>query len=252
MRTNYTQQSEQRRESLPAANEVHIWYADLTHSQAYYNVLLSTLSTDEQKRAERFYFTHDRRRFVSSHAILRNILGGYLGIDATECQFHCGKYGKPELATAHNSVLRFNISHSEELAMYAITNNWEVGIDVEYVCPFKDAEHIARRFFSQQENELLDKVSVEMKQETFFRYWTCKEAVVKAMGDGLFHSLEQINIGTLPYMSTRLLKIAGEAEDNEHCLLQALISPRGYIAALALNGQRGNQPDVLYKQWGSG
>ena len=228
----------------PLEHEVHIWYASLVQPDAWYQRLVQTLSPDEHKRAKRFFAEHDRQHFVIARGILRDILGRYIGIDASECQFHYGKNGKPALAEIHHSPLRFNVSHSGEWALYAITNNWEVGVDIERLHAPVEAEKIAQRFFSTRENAFLETLPPSLRREAFFTYWTCKEAVVKAMGDAIFHSLTQIDIGIAPEKENSLVFLGPNDVTTAVApwLLRKLIPPAGYAAALALEGGREQYP----------
>ena len=235
------QQSGQHRESLPAPNEVHIWYGWLDRSSSYLDGSGAMLSAEERERAEHVCNARDRQHFVMSRTILREIVASYLGIEAPQCQFCYGTWGKPMLAAAHKSELRFNVSHSDGLAMYAITNGLEVGIDVERVRFFTEMEPIARRFFSPQEKEVLDEAPLEVRQELFFRYWTCKEALVKVMGERLLHSLQRVVIGSLPCENGKLLN----SEDKKLWHLQALPSPQGYVSALALDALQRKPPYTI-------
>ena len=65
-----------------------------------------------------------------------------------------GAHGKPALAPAHAAAgLRFNVSHSQDVAVVAFARGREIGIDVEAVRSIPDADDIAARFFSRRENE---------------------------------------------------------------------------------------------------
>ncbi|GCE15671.1 4'-phosphopantetheinyl transferase family protein [Tengunoibacter tsumagoiensis] len=235
----------------PYANQIHIWYAELQQPDEYYVQLEKTLSHDEQKRASLFYFDHDRRRFVTSRAILRTILGHYLEIAAEECRFVYQKYGRPELDPLHHSSLRFNVSHSYELAIYAFSDAWTVGIDIEYVRLLADMEQLAKRCFSAREYSFFLTLPEEQRQEAFFRYWTFKEATVKALGDGLRYSLERIDVGALPddQESSILLALPNETELRSLWRLHPLRPSQGYKATIALAERRGVQPQDLIRVW---
>lgn len=167
---------------LAAKNEVHIWRATLDRSLAEVEGLAPILSADERNRAERFHFEHDRQRFIVARGLLRTILSNYIGMPASRLQFDYGHHGKPAIK---NTPVRFNLSHSKDLALYAITRDREVGIDVEFIRPINDAEQIANRYFSKCENAIFQALSSTEKPAGFFHHWTRKEAYLKAVGDGL-------------------------------------------------------------------
>ncbi len=162
--------------------EVHIWRATLDCARGEVEKLTPILSADERTRAERFHFEQDRQRFIVARGLLRCILANYLGIPAVLLEFNYGQYGKPAIK---DTQLRFNLSHSKSLALYAITRDREVGIDVEFIRPIQDAEQIAKRYFSACENAMFQALSSTEKPAGFFHHWTRKEAYLKAVGDGL-------------------------------------------------------------------
>lgn len=163
--------------------EVHIWRANLAceNSERWRKLL----SDDECKRADRFKFQRDRDRFTVARGILRSLLGCYIGSPPQAIAFAYGDRGKPELAVQHNSTVQFNLSHSDEMALYAFGRHAPVGIDIEKMRPNYPGEEIAKRFFSAFECEQLSQLPAERKSQAFFRCWTRKEAFVKALGDGL-------------------------------------------------------------------
>ncbi len=179
-----------------AANEVHIWRASLDLPDEVLSSLRSTLSVDERGRANRFYFEKDRVQFTAAHGVLRDILGRYLGIDPAELQFHAGSYGKPSLMgtgaegsamepAANAGSIEFNMSHSRWMALYAMTRETPVGVDIEWIREDFEWERIAERFFHPDEAAHLGELPEPERRKGFFQFWTCKEAYIKGRGKGL-------------------------------------------------------------------
>jgi 4'-phosphopantetheinyl transferase len=180
--------------SLPSG-VVHVWRASLEQPFALQETLLRTLNEDESARADRFHFERHRRRFVLARGFLRALLARYLEIGPEEVRFVYGPYGKPSLADKHiASGLRFNASHSHELAVYALVQEREIGIDVEYVKQEFAGEDIARHFFSAYEVQTLLALPENEQPAAFFRCWTRKEAYIKAIGTGLSHPLDEFDV----------------------------------------------------------
>src|SRR5919199_1621700 len=120
--------------------------------------------------------------------------------------FTYGRHGKPALATGTGGVpLRFNVSHSHGLALYAITRDREVGVDVERIRPEVAQEKIAERFFSPREVTVLRALPTPLQATAFFACWTRKEAYIKATGDGLSLSLKQFDVSLAPGEPVALL-----------------------------------------------
>ncbi|AUB39179.1 LYS5, 4'-phosphopantetheinyl transferase [Nostoc flagelliforme CCNUN1] len=208
-------------------DEIHVWRIDLDQPEVQLQNLATTLSSEEMARAQRFYFQEHRQRFIAGRGILRTILGRYLGIQPRQVQFNYQQRGKPVLAdTFADSGLAFNLSHSQGLGLCAVNCTREIGVDLEYIRPMSDLEALAKRFFLPREYEMLRSLSANQQQEAFFRYWTCKEAYLKATGDGL-SQLEQIEVSLTPTEPAKLQIL-------EDWSLFELVPANNYVAAVAV------------------
>ena len=143
---------------------------------------LAVLSGAERARADRLA-AHPRaqRRFAAARAGLRALLGGHLGVDPGSLVFGEGPQGKPELLGGPH----FSLSHSQDLALCALSPSRRLGVDVEALRPVAEAEAIARRWFTASEMEVYEGARAVRPDEAFFRVWTRKEAYLKALGTGL-------------------------------------------------------------------
>jgi len=217
--------------------EIHVWLASLEPTMAQRQQLWSTLSEAEQGRAERFHFERDQLRFAVGRGVLRNLLGRYLGQRPGQLAFRYGPYGKPALADAAvEGGLRFNLSHSHELALYAFVGEQEIGVDIEHIRPLADWESLARQVFSARENQTLHGLPPEQRLEAFYNCWTRKEAYVKAGGAGLAQPLDQFDVSLTPGQAAQLLHIEGRADDVARWFLHGLKPAPDYVAALAIQG----------------
>lgn len=209
--------------------------------------LTQTLSSDERSRAERFHFERDRRHFIVGRGLLRTILGRYLGLRSSQLQFCYGPRGKPALAetvSESKAKLYFNLAHAAGLALYAVTNDREIGVDLEQIHPIADMDQIAERFFSAQESAALRALPPEQRQEAFFNCWTRKEAYLKASGEGLAQPLDQFSVSLGPGEPAKLVSIAGDFQEASRWFIQAFSPANGYVAAVAVQGQ-----DWRLKYW---
>jgi 4'-phosphopantetheinyl transferase len=213
------------------AERVDIWRADLNPTTIPMSHFFSLLSTDEQERAQRFHFERDRRRYTVGRGILRILLGRYLNQDPGCLTFHYSAHGKPILASAS---LQFNVSHAQELAVYAITAQAQIGIDLEYVRSDVDAEGIAKRFFRASEYQLLCQLPPDQQRQAFYRYWTAKEACLKAVGTGIAH-LSHLELA-LGHNTIGILTWATE-NPKDWIVQQGIPAPK-YMATLAVKGSR--------------
>jgi 4'-phosphopantetheinyl transferase len=166
--------------------EIHLWCATLGDFYSELSPFRATLSLDEHVRASRFHSSEDRDAFVLSRGILRQLLALYLGRDAASIDFTYRRFGKPEITgLPDHGPLYFNASRSGALVVYAVTSASPVGVDVERLRPVLEFEYIASRFFTRFEADMLLTLAPDRRMETFLACWTCKEAFVKATGDGI-------------------------------------------------------------------
>ena len=148
---------------------VHVWRARLNQSPMEVRRLQDALAIDERSRAERFYFRHDRERFIVARGILRTILGRYLDRAPESLSFGYGPYGKPALVSdAGPEEIRFNISHSHGMVLYVVTRGPEIGVDLELVRDGLDIEEIAEKFFSHAEIAALYALPVQSEDVPSF------------------------------------------------------------------------------------
>lgn len=218
-------------------DEVHVWLAHLNVSPTTVRNLADTLSPDEKAMAGRFRFEKDRNHYITARGALRAILGRYLRVAPAKIRFAYSHHGKPALATEGNAKpLRFNLSHSHELALYAFTLGREVGIDVEYIRPDVANEEIAERFFSSNEVAQLRSLSPQMQTEAFFNCWTRKEAYIKARGEGLSHPLNQFDVSLVQGEPAALVATRPDAQEAFRWSLKELKCKAGYAASLVVEG----------------
>src|SRR5579864_4479943 len=137
-----------------ASTEIHIWEFPLTTSRSELDAYATLLSGDERVRACRFHFQRDSSRFTVARAAVRSILGGYTGAAGHDLRFDYSHYGKPSLAGVRSDI-RFNVSHSADLAMLAVVRGREVGVDVETIRVEVETDKLAERYFSLHERESL-------------------------------------------------------------------------------------------------
>jgi 4'-phosphopantetheinyl transferase len=212
---------------------VHVWTAYLECEPAVLQRLETTLSPDERARAARFVFPRDRDHFIAGRGILRNIVAQYTRQPAVDLAFTYQAEGKPRLRLRESDPdLRFNVSHSHGVAVYALACDREVGIDVEAVRSDVAAEDIAARFFSAIELAEFRELPFEHRDEGFFLCWTRKEAYVKALGGGLSIPLDSFSVSLTPGMSETLV-----SADRERWTLRSFRPAAGYVGAVVAEGK---------------
>lgn len=220
------------------ADEVHVWRASLKHPQHRLQQLRGTLASDEAERAARFHFERDRQHFIAARGLLREILSRYLKLSPDSLRFKYTSYGKPYLTDECGGAwLRFNVSHSGGLALYAISRGRELGIDIEQIRTDIEHKQIASDFFSKQESVALHALPAHLQQEAFFLCWTRKEAYVKGIGEGLSLPLNSFDVSLTPGAPASLLAVRGDAQEAARWTLQALEPGPDHRAALVAEGR---------------
>ena len=232
----------------PLLDDTHIWCASLNVSSQDLSYYRSILSEDEVGRAMRFVFEKDRNYFMVGRGLLRTILGSYLDLKPAQLEFDYGAHGKPALKPGlADKVLEFNLSHSKDIALYAVNWNHRVGIDIEYLIPMADMDDFAERFFTSRESAYINSLSMEQKDMAFFKIWTCKEAFLKANGSGLTVPISQVGISLDTNEAVKLISIGADKEQPAHWRLEMFNPVPGYQAALAVEGHEGQ---IAFRQLG--
>jgi 4'-phosphopantetheinyl transferase len=223
---------EQRIKNNPltlSEDEVLISIAPVPPDKEVLETMWSQLSLDERERAYRFLVQGARDQFITGRAVLRQLLGACLKVDAAALTFGYAPGGKPLLASQPAAAdLRFNISHSGSCVAVALTRKRDVGIDIERIHPLPDWEAITSRFFSAREQQLIQALRADDRLKQFFHIWTCKEACLKATGEGLSDDLSALEF-TFP------------TNNNLHAVsrlggrwgVQSFPMPPGYAGAVA-------------------
>lgn len=219
-----------------AQNEVHVWRVWLSRPAAAAAALWPLLADEEQARARAFHFERHRLPFIVARGMLRRILSGYVGIPPEQLAFAYGPQGKPALRGADEG-LQFNLSHSQELALLAVTRLPAVGIDIEWMRPLDDMMGIAAHFFAAGERARLAGMPAAQRHHAFFQCWTRKEAYIKGIGEGLSRPLDQFEVAFGPQEPARLLSVAADPTDVQRWSLHGFDPAPGYAAALAVPAQ---------------
>ncbi len=226
---------------------IHVWYASLDRPATHVKRFRQMLTPDEQDRADHFHFRCDRSRWIVARGLLRTILARYLNTDPREIRFAYGARGKPALAADHGDPsLTFNLSHTDDLAAYAIGRVTEIGVDVERIRPLPELEQIAECFFSHVEHAALMELPVSSRGVGFFNCWTRKEAYIKATGDGLAHPLDCFDVSLAPDEPATLLHVDGAPWQASEWSLMALTPAPDVSGALAV---RGTTQTVTCRWW---
>ncbi len=217
-----------RQQAPPCAGEVHIWYLDLGElgrslQQALGDPqeqgVVQQLSLGQLRFARRFY--------------MRLLLGAYLGVPGKSVSISRSNRGKPVLdQTVHQDQLHFSMAKSEDRLLIGFSTSGLVGVDLE---PSQRCAHnalaVARRYFSATEAEGLARLDPQRVDQAFLRTWACKEAVVKASGEGIANQLCRFTVETDPGRPPAVLEF--ENDDAEKWSLKLVQPESGFLGAVA-------------------
>ena len=165
-------------------NFVDVWYGQLTDKPSSLHPILSE---EERQKAESFKLPVMRQRYIAVRTELRKTLATYLDVEPAQLSFQIGAHGKPHLA---DDSLHFNISHTADHLIIAVSNIANIGVDIEIIKPRTGIDNLAARCFSSAELCTWHELPTKRKLEAFYRVWTKKEAFVKAVGRGIALGLE--------------------------------------------------------------
>jgi 4'-phosphopantetheinyl transferase len=221
-----------KRLTLPCSAGVVLWLAGPADPGGVPPHLWNTLLAAERERAKRFINAPDRILFAMTRAVLRTLLSEATSVPADQILFAEEPFGKPRLAGI--SGPHFNVSHSGSWALIGVSDRRPIGVDIELMRRAGGELELARSFFSDAEYHALEGLDNSELLQAFYKIWTCKEAVLKALGAGISEHLKDFSV---ELMSDRY---AIHAEPN--CFLPALASvvanpvevPRGYAGCYAL------------------
>lgn len=174
------------------------------------------LSGEERRRAERFHDPVQRHRFEISRTALRHILAERLGAEPGDIAFAYGPYGKPALDGPGHGGLHFNLSHGEDWALIAVGTTGRLGVDIERIQHIPEWEEMAAACLTPEEREQIAALPEVSRALAFIRAWTCREALLKALGWGW----------TGPAVRFRAPFAPG-------LVVKEIPAPAGYVAALA-------------------
>ena len=181
------------------ADELQLWRVDLATAAGLLHRYTSCLTPEERHRAERRRVGQVREQFVFGRACLRLLLGRVLGMDPLHVPITNGSHGKPETPAVRGRSVFFNVAHSKDTILIALSRQGKVGVDIEHLNLATDIMEVALQSFTAKESgKLAAFTNAEQRRRAFYRCWTQKEAVVKADGRGLTLPLSSFDVPVDP------------------------------------------------------
>jgi len=216
---------------------VHVWRADVDSFARTVPMLARLLDTAESSRARAFHAVIDADRYVIAHGLLRALLGRYVDADPAALRFETGLYGKPRLdAAMYGSGLRFNMSHTYDMIVFAFARERDVGVDVERWTPEVECLELAQQFFSRAESAALAALPRDAQRAAFFDCWSRKESYIKATGLGVSHGLDHFDVTLAPDDGAALVADRSAPDATHRWCMRDLELARGHSGAVVAEG----------------
>ena len=222
----------------PQALHIYYTYPEKITDQELLQKYLQELSPQEQQKHARFHFAKHRHLYLVAHALVRRTLSRYGDLAPASWQFSENQYGRPEISAPQQQFfkapLRFNLSHTEGLIACGVVLERDLGVDVENSTRMNNATEVAEHYFSASEVKSLRELANASQQNRFFRYWTLKEAYIKARGMGLALPLDQFSIRLNDQGAPVGVDFTDKIQDDAHLwFFEALNLQENYFAAIA-------------------
>jgi len=222
----------------PGDDEAHVWTALISTCRPQLPFFERLLSEEERMKAARFVRPEDRARSIVAHGLLRQLLGDYLSVEPTGLNFRQNELGKPALVPCPGQpALSFNLSHSGEVILFAMTAGRRIGVDIEEIRKNFDFMEVAKGQFSEREFTALQGMSGAEQTDAFFRCWTRKEAYLKARGEGLGYPLKNFSVSISPTAPPAVEWAADDPAAAERWAVRDLAEIPGYAGAVVCEGR---------------
>lgn len=220
-------------------DNIQLWYVDVVQfSASFYKCLFNSLSLDEREKAASFKFEADQSVFVIARGVLRHLLAAYLKQSPSDIDFTYNTYGKPFLKQPkQDNPIYFNLSHSNNMVVYAFSLEEFIGIDIEYMKADSVELGVVQQVLSEKEQKVFYSKPLEKQPLTFFRIWVCKESLIKALGQGFSYSPLKIELD----ISKDLIFLSKEEQDKpfaQEWFLKEFNLTYGYMGAVALKTEQ--------------
>jgi 4'-phosphopantetheinyl transferase len=217
---------------MTPSNPIQLWAARLDVADIEVERHYALLDSRERVRVERLRRDIDKRHYIVSHGILREILGREAETLPAEVEFSYGPFGKPYIGEPGPDRIEFNMSDSNAMLLVAVARGLAVGVDIEMHRPM-DFLKFARRFFTPAEADALEALPEPLREVAFFRTWTCKEAYVKGWGYGIQRNVGKFEVSVAGDRSRLICCSFDESSPDRWSLVDIDAIP-GFSATVAI------------------
>ena len=214
-------------------DSIALWTVCLDRDKPSVEGLYRLLSPNERACADRFRFAVDQTRYIVRRGLLRTVLGRSLAVEPGDLVFRNGEFGKPFLSDCSRPRLAFNVSHSNGMAVFAISGADCVGVDLELVRSLPDLDLLMNQCLTVCEIASVRSLSVASQSKQFLRYWTCKEAYLKALGTGLNRGMDSLRVSLTPSGPHFRATVIDSERERTDFVVRSFSPFSGFVAATA-------------------
>ncbi len=200
-----------------SSDEIHVFLYKISLFNS--NELIHTLSDDERTRADKLKIKQKQDQFIVTRSLLRLLLSNSLTKEPNDIVFTYEQHGKPIIKDqVNNKPIEFNVSHSGDYALIAMTLENRVGVDIETINTRTEYESLSNRFFSEKEKDELFNVEKLEQCDAFYRIWARKESFIKAVGQGVSFGLDRFSVPVDETMENgQEITTSAELDDKWFC-----------------------------------
>ena len=216
-------------------SEIHLWFADLNSLDRYAisSEVAHWLRGEEKNRYNRYQSQRQREHFLFGRVLLKTILSKYIGCAPADLKFDIDTRGKPFVSSDNTLSLSFNLSHSGNRVVFAVSKNQDLGVDLELIKKERAILKIAERYFSTSETRELRNLPKASQVKRFYELWTLKESVLKACGYGLSRGLSKIEF-SFPTSDKLVMHSAPGNENLTHWQSWQIEEYKNYMLAVSI------------------
>ena len=214
-------------------DQVDVWRISQKLPQFALNKLRQLLSPDEQATLNSLQYAEEKEHYITSRGTLRKLLSLYLKINPADIRFTYGPHGKPQLECP-NKDLQFNVSHSGDITVVAVTQIVRVGVDIEFLNSVSDIPFLSGHFLTGREKKAYSELDDTEKRGEFLACWTLKEACIKAAGLTIRRLIPKLDVCFNPQLIT-IPTEDGNDNHGEPCYALTFTPAPQYVASIIVD-----------------
>ena len=219
--------------------DIQIWSISLDADENFRSACLNALGEKGRERISYFKFKQVQESYIISQGGLRLLLSYYLNIPTEQLQI--GKLSKGKPYSIDNPELRFNMSNSGRRVVYAFSTEEEIVIDLEKLRELSHLDELIEKNYTSYERDYINKMP-EHRLYRFFKFWTIKEAYLKAIGVGMRIPPDNLNFSVQngDYNLQSIKGVPIDIDEGEWIFKHFTLENDEYVGTLTIKNQNAN------------